>query len=142
MRKPLLAVAALCLGATSTFAAQPQSSAVPPPGGAVVISVDENGQIRETTIEEQRQLSALTEAARPAKKALRPLVTTTGAAHIPLDESYDFSFVARTNADGYLEMTCVDSHEAAEAFVAEAASVDTILRIKPGHGVRPKAERE
>jgi hypothetical protein len=142
MRKPLSVLSVLCLSATAAVAAPAaQSASVPPPGGAIVISVDANGQIRETTIEEQRALSAMTEASRPAKKALRVVVTSTGAAHIPLDSTFDFSFVARTEADGTLLTTCVDSPEAAEAFVAQSASIDTIMRIKPGT-VRPRSDRE
>ena len=138
--KSLAATLVVCLGTTALFAAPPQpqqkSQAT---DDKQVVAVDPSGQFRGVTVERAVDLSA---QAKKPMNVLRPEVTSVGSAHIALDDTYDFYYVARTDEDGYLTFTCIDNKDAASKFVASAASIDTVLRIRPVPTVRPRAERE
>ena len=117
---------ALCLSATSMIAA-PQARQ-----DAAQVAVDPNGSLRQPTAAEQQDLAAKAAAARPARSFVRlaPKAHANGMVSIALDDSFDHAYVVRTNEDGSLVFACT-THDDASHFVAETASIDTIMRVKP-----------
>jgi hypothetical protein len=111
---------AVCLS-TPLFAA---SAADSRPGRVVVVNAP---------------ATEVTTAARPSILRM-PAVTLAGAStFLPVDESYDHLFVARTDENGNIVIVCTDDHKAAEV----TSSSDTVLRVRPRQNMqRMTAERE
>ena len=113
---PWAALAALALASTPALAG--------PESGMRAARDAQTGQVRAPTAEESRTLDAAaarTRAAKGAKRvgmasgAVNPQSTMTadGAVQLELDESTLSYSVARRNADGTIEMVCVEGSEAA-----------------------------
>lgn len=100
------------------------------------VAVDENGQLRQPTAAE---MQALAPKARPS--ILRVLTSGT-AIGLALDESFDHLYLVHTDDEGNFVFNCTDDHQEAAAFVARAAAIDTVLRIKPATQRVRIAERE
>jgi hypothetical protein len=134
-------VLAVTLGvATSLFAASPVRQ------DSSQVAVDKNGNLRQPTAAEQRDLAAQSASAQPVRSFLRlePKVHASGMVSIALDETYDHAYVVRTEEDGSLSFVCT-THDDASQFVASTASIDTIMRLKPATIAkqhRAAAERE
>jgi endoglucanase Acf2 len=134
-RRSLFVLAASLVVSGSLFAASPAQN-------AAQVAVDKNGNLRQPTQAEQRVLIEQAQAtARPSILRLEPKAHGNGMVSIALDESFDHAFVVRTDADGSIVFACT-SHDEAAQFVAETASLDTILRIKPAGVAKRTAERE
>lgn len=140
-RRSLALVALAVLSATSLAAAdRPQSPAPPSADTAVQAAVDENGQLRQPTLAEQKALQSM----RPdTVLRLKPVTHSNGMVSIALDEAFDHAFVVRTESDGSLAYVCTDDHAAAASFVAQTAQIESIMRIKPATARQTRtAERE
>lgn len=108
---------------------------------AAQTAVDKNGNLRQPTKAEQRVLVEQAQAARPSILRLEPKVHANGMVSIALDESHDHAYVVRTEEDGTLSFACT-THDDAREFVAQTASLDTIMRLKPAVSPKRAAERE
>lgn len=133
IRRSAVVLAAATLVSASLFAASPSQN-------AAQIAVDKNGNLRQPTPSEQRALSAQSNA-RPSLLRLEPKTHASGMVSIALDDSFDHAYVVRTEEDGTLTFAC-STHDEAQQFVAQSASKDTILRIKPAPAMKRVAERE
>ena len=118
---------AVCLSATSLIAAPPADRVVRET--ALTVSVDANGVLRQSTVEEQRALASQAVAAPSIMRM--PVALANGAVVAPVDESFDHLFVAQTDEAGNIIISCTDDHHAAAAISSANAPVDTILRLKP-----------
>jgi len=137
MKKSFAVLLAVCFSATSLFAAQPANRQ----GGEetrITVSVDANGNLRQSTVQEQLALTPKTVV--PTIMRM-PVAMSNGSVLAPVDESFDHLFVARTDADGNIVVVCTDDHEAMAEI--SSSSVDTVLRLKTKALVkRMNAERE
>jgi hypothetical protein len=118
------------LSTTAIFAAD---------GSGVRAAVDAKGNLRPLTAAEEKALAT------PQRSFMRitPKVHANGMVSIELDESFDHAFVVRIDEEGNLDYTCTDDKEEAAKFAASAASIDSIMRIKPITTRGPRvAERE
>jgi hypothetical protein len=134
IKRRAVVLAATLLASASLYAASPSQS-------AAQVAVDKNGNLRQPTVIEQRALEAQTQNAHRSLLRLEPKVHAKGMVSIALDESFDHAFVVRTGADGALVFACT-THDEAQEFLAQTASADTILRLKPAGVAKRVAERE
>jgi hypothetical protein len=114
---------AVCLS-TPMFAAEAASTEGQ--SGRVVVVNAPRAQVTQTAV-------------RPS--IMRAPVALAGASTVmPVDESYDHQFVARTDENGNIVIVCTDDHQAAEV---TSSSTDTVLRVRPRANMqRMAAERE
>jgi hypothetical protein len=133
-RRSVFVLAASLVVSGSLFAASPAQN-------AAQVAVDKNGNLRQPTQAEQRVLVERAQSAAPSVLRLEPKVHANGMVSIALDESNDHAYVVRTDANGSLVFACT-THNDARAFVAQSASLDTILRVKNAGTVKRAAERE
>jgi len=122
-QRSVAVLAALCLSAGTLMAADGQQ-----------VAVDEKGQLRQPTVQEQQSLQAS-----PSRKPLVVKTTANGSISIALDDQFDHMFVAHLNEDGQLVYSCTDDHGAAAALVAQP---NTIMRLRNNTGAKRVAERE
>ena len=132
-RRSVFVLAASLVVSGTLFAAPAQNAAQ--------IAVDKNGNLRQPTQAEQRVLVEQAQSAKPSILRLEPKVHANGMVSIALDESNDHAYVVRTDASGSLVFACT-THDDARAFVAQTASLDTILRVRNAGTVKRAAERE
>jgi hypothetical protein len=145
-RRSLAVVAVSILAATSLAAAsqdkkvsQPATRA--PQGSEIQVGVDEHGQIRPLTQEEQRVLS-LFSAPRPQSR-LETNVHASGMVSIALDETYDHAFSAHLSDSGELVFECAaDGGSHYSAAVLANPIVETIIRLRTIQNAPRPAERQ
>lgn len=138
MKRRTTVLLALCFSATSLMAQPAQQQSV---DAGVTVAVDAKGNLRQPTAAEQADLAS--RQPRSIMK-LQPMVHATGMVSITLDDSFDHAFIVRTDEEGNLAFACTNDHQEASSFVSRAASLDSIMRIRPvaGPRVAAAAERE
>lgn len=124
-----LRVSGLTTAAVVALAAMASAAALAAPEEGMRAARDaKTGQVRAPTAEESRTLDAAAAKMRAAKGAKRvgmasgavnpqSVMTADGAVQLELDESTLSYSVARRNADGTIEMVCVEGSEAASKAV-------------------------
>jgi CHASE2 domain-containing sensor protein len=133
------ALLALSLFAATSLVAAPPDKTRQPQQGNIQVAVDADGKLRPPTVAEQRELQTQTRSI----VALQPVTHANGMGSISLGDEFDHTYIVRTAPDGALVFACTDDQDAAARFVAETATIDTILRLKPAPTRRLRvAERE
>lgn len=118
-------VSSLTMAAAMALATLAIAPAFAAPDGMRVARDQQTGQVRAPTAEESRMLDAATARMREAKGNKRvgmatgkidpqPVVHANGSVALELDESSLTYTVAKRNADGTIEMVCVEGSEAAQ----------------------------
>lgn len=144
MRK-FAVVAGLCLVASSILAQPAPRRAIGAAKAAELVmrvSVDENGQIRQPSVDEIRQLIAQAEAVAPPSIMLRTSTNAQPGVGLEVTDAFDHAYLSRTNADGALVFTCTDDHLEGAVFVAQTAPIESVMRLRPGQQRQRAAERE